>query len=550
MELTFANLFRLAAILLMVSLAYLPGINSPYYFDDEHNIIENSKTQIRNILDFQTLSSEQPRVDQTRLFAYWTFGVNRLTTGLEDPGPLRLTNIGIHLFNVLLLYLFFYRLLFLTTKNFERTKYIALLAASVWALHPINSQSILYIVQRMTLLSATFSLLALNLYLGGRAHTNGPRLFRWILSIPVMIFGILSKETAVLIPFGIILVEWYIRAKTEDPEQKTSSDRLLIGGLLGLGTAAVTLCWNYADQFSHSFALRPFDVFQRVLTEGRVLILYLKLFLFPLPSNLHFLHDLEYSQNVFSPPSTLISWVVLLFIIVTSFVLRRKLPELFLTVGWFFLFHALEAGPLPLELAFEHRNYIPTTMLSLGLVLAIASILRSKKTTIFFTIAIMITFGCFTALRSQMWTRPMVLLSQDHLRYPSSARIALYRANLLKDQDRIEESYRLLSDFVRDYPHPVEHTAGFEQAEVFVFLGNYVSIQGNILDSINWYKRALEVSPGHQLALYNLVQAYLDLDDFRSAQTVFKHLEDLHPTWSEAGQLKIRIMQKSRPQNY
>ena len=96
---------------------------------------------------------------------------------------------------------------------------------------------------------------------------------------------------------------------------------------------------------------------ERLLTQSRVLVIYLTQTFWPAPSHLSFFYDdLLVSRNLLEPPSTLLSLVFVVLVLSAAIALRDRFPLAGFGVAFFFAAHALESGPLPLELVFEHRK--------------------------------------------------------------------------------------------------------------------------------------------------------------------------------------------------
>ncbi len=138
--------------------------------------------------------------------------------------------------------------------------------------------------------------------------------------------------------------------------------------LLGLGAALWLLTTHGA------YTGRAFDMEERLLTQARVVTLYVGQILLPRPGAMPFFYDgLPYSTGWLQPPTTLWSALFLLGLFGLGLGLLRRRPLAAFGILFFFAGHLLESTLLPLELAFEHRNYLP----SLGLILATADLIGS-----------------------------------------------------------------------------------------------------------------------------------------------------------------------------
>ena len=106
--------------------------------------------------------------------------------------------------------------------------------------------------------------------------------------------------------------------------------------------------------------MRPFSPLERLLTQGRVLFLYVSLLLYPIPSRLMFLHDIDTSRSLFDPWTTLAAIIGIVLCLLFAALKAKKYPLLSFAILFFILNHLVEGTLIPLELIYEHRNYIPS----------------------------------------------------------------------------------------------------------------------------------------------------------------------------------------------
>ncbi len=155
----YLTLLAAAAGFLLLVLAYLPGAAAPFYLDDWNNIVFNVGVHFDNLLDWGRLQDLPAEAGGMRKIAYLTFGVNWALTG-GSPSAMRWANILIHFLNAVLAFLLFTKVLNNTSRMADgRSRLVAGAGAMMWALHPIQVSSVTYVVQRMNLLAACFTLL-------------------------------------------------------------------------------------------------------------------------------------------------------------------------------------------------------------------------------------------------------------------------------------------------------------------------------------------------------------------------------------------------------
>lgn len=383
----------LACLPVLGALIFLPGKSGPLVFDDASNLLDNSYVQIHS-LDPETLYRASTSLEAgplKRPVSMLSFALNHYFSGsFADSTPYKLTNIAIHAVNGLLLF-WMMCLVFLRLTQMEfparersgvnRNSYLILasVVALLWVMHPIQLTSVLYVVQRMTELSGLFTLLALICYLTGRLRmvTNKPGGARLILAGSIFFgtLGIFSKETTVLLPAYMLVFELTL-FNTEYPWSKWKNLPAKTKGalLISIATAGIAiLAW--AIHYSlPKYAIRDFSMAERLLTESRILFFYLSLILLPRLNQFSLFHDdIQISTSLLSPWTTLASLVGIVLLLALAFRIRRHQPLLSLGILWFFAGHLLESTILPLELAHEHRNYLP----SLGPILVIVHVVNA-----------------------------------------------------------------------------------------------------------------------------------------------------------------------------
>jgi hypothetical protein len=197
----------ISALLAVVSCVYWPGLHGGYIFDDYPNIVDNTTLHVGFGSGWRTwlaATFSSPSSDLQRPLAMLSFAFNHAMTGL-DPYWMKLTNLGIHLLNTLLVYGLTNRLLSAARapEQADRRQWTALWIAAAWALNPINLMAVLFVVQRMESLCHLFVFSGLWAYLVGRerllAQDRGWTLLLAGLVVGTLL-GLLSKESSVLLP--------------------------------------------------------------------------------------------------------------------------------------------------------------------------------------------------------------------------------------------------------------------------------------------------------------------------------------------------------------
>ncbi len=420
----------LAALLLALTAAvYTPGLGGDFIFDDYPNIVTNPKVQPQ-VIDFESLRHAAMAYEPGhygRPLATITFAVDYLIGG-KNPLSFKISSLIMHLLNVVLMFALVRKLLGLAAPHGGPNSLASAFAiTALWAIHPLQISTVLYVVQRMETLSLTFVLLGLLMYIHGRQQqVRDQQGWGWIAgSVLVAGIGLLSKETAVLFPAYTLALELTLLrfAAAQAATQKVLRYGYAVAVVLALVAFLFVLLPHYMDPAA--FAFRNFSLGERLLTQLRVLPLYLAQIVAPSPQLMPFYYDnFPVSTGLLAPLSTLFCALGLAALLGSAFALRKRLPLYAFGILLFFASHAITSNILPLELVFEHRNYFAL----LGILLALAAVVhlipvRDGPAIKRLGIAVVIAgFGVLAAVRAGTWGDPLLLATDLVARNPESAR--------------------------------------------------------------------------------------------------------------------------------
>ncbi len=427
---------RILPVLLLCLLVYLPGLHGDFMFDDEPNITMNTSVLITD-LDFETvweatLSGYAGQLK--RPVAMLSFALNHYFSGL-DPYYFKLTNLAIHLLNACLLY-FLIRLLlshlYLRHEikvNRLTDQYLPLFIVAAWILHPLSMSSVLYVVQRMTSLSATFVLAALCSYLWLRTREQGRVLNIPMLYLSVGVFGLLgmlTKENGALLPVYLLLIEAVILG-FYTAEVRIRNHLIVFYSLiliLPLIAGIILLLLN-TSWLHNAYEMRTFSMDERLLTQPRVLWFYLSLIFFPSVTRLGLFHDdILVSTDFLFPWTTLPSILGLLLLLFIGLRCRSKQPVLTFAIFWYLGSHLLESSFLPLEIVHEHRNYLAIIgpLFALFWYLNIWAQTLKQGKILLLPILVIVFFGAVSTSRAVQWSSGLAMALADHRHHPGSSR--------------------------------------------------------------------------------------------------------------------------------
>lgn len=426
-----ALLFGLAV--LTAALVYGLSLSGPFLFDDLQNIVGNPFVQPA-VLDTAAIKAAAAAYPgfPGRPVATLSFALNYWFAGL-DPVAFRAVNLAIHLFCGIVLFQLLRNLLALArtaqlpmAPEENRAGWVAALAAAAWLLHPLQVSTVLYAVQRMTLLATLFSLLGMLAYLRMRraqlAGGSGALAALGLLASGAA--AVLSKESGALLPLYCGLLELTVlRLRAARPAVRRLLQIVwLSGGALAI--LVLLLCLPaLLNWLQHSYNGREFTLGERLLTQPRMLLLYLRLLLLPDPRAMTLFHDdLPLSTGWFTPWTTLPAVLAILAALATTAAgLFSRHCLLALGPALFFAGHLLESTVVPLELVFEHRNHFPAfgVMLALGLLAA-----RLPRPAL--TVPMLVLLAALCATRAQLFADPLGLVAHGLRHHPDSPRSQLW----------------------------------------------------------------------------------------------------------------------------
>lgn len=417
MNLTTSRFFLLAVCTALIASALFSlGLRGGFVLDDGHTIVDNTFIQLTT-LDRDALLDAAASFHAgggIRPLSMLTFGLDYWRHGSLDAPTFKATNLLIHALTTVLMAVFVRRLLLLAGWAPQRAALCALLAALIWAVHPLQVSSVLYVVQRMQTLATLFVLISLWSYLRLRqAQIEGRSGWAFgVLGAVSWVLALASKEDAILLPVYTLLLELTVLRLRAASADRTRGLRNTYLALTVAGTA-VLLFWALPHYWSNeAYGARDFNSIERLLTQGRVLMMYLGQILLPLPSHMPFNYDrLAVSRSLLEPATTLPALLAVLAMLAWAVLWRTRRPVFACGVLLFFAGHLLTSTIIPVELAFEHRNHFPL----IGVLLALADLAvmgwqrftprpRWPATAVAVIVALVVVAG---GVRAHAWGEPV-----------------------------------------------------------------------------------------------------------------------------------------------
>lgn len=421
----------LAVLIVASFFAFRPGLGGPFLFDDIPNLSplgEQAVDTSEGALQFIFGSSAGPGGRPLSQASFLLDGLNWPT----EAHPFKRTNLLLHLLTGLIAFLLARQLLRAGQIAADRADWLALTAAGLWLLHPLQTATVFLVVQRMTILCTAFVMLSLMALLAARQRLLDGRpvsaLRMCALAAVPALLAALCKESAAVLPLLAAALE-----RTVAPLPQTVAGRRVRWLLLWLPSAAILAYIASLVDFLQPIAWRGFSPAERLVTEGHVLLNYLGLILQPSLRTSLYYDNYPVRSVAREGLVVLWPWLLLLGAALLAWWQGRRAPWLAMAVLFFLAGHALEASPVPLELYFLHRNYLPMFGLLLGLAASIDGLLRSQARLRALPPALaglsLLLLYTLTHATSGIWGDEGRLYNVWALENPGSARARLSNAN-------------------------------------------------------------------------------------------------------------------------
>jgi protein O-mannosyl-transferase len=443
----------LLAALLATWLAYAPGMGGSIHFDDPPNL--------------QGLENIDDRASAVRFIATGTAGPLGRPLALASfipeahawptaPEVFLRTNILIHLLNGVLVTWLLFMIGLARGQTEEEAALIGVAAATIWMLMPLLASSSLFIVQRMTTLSALFVLLGAVGYLYARRAINR-RPLQALLGMTLAlgagaILGALAKENGALLFVFILALEASLLDRPSSISRRLW--RTWFNLVLVTPLAAIILYLALALPYPEQLILwRDFNGFERLMTQAEILWKYLYLAFFPHVPSLGPFHDDYPARSTLLNAITILSIFGWLAAIVAAILLKHKAPLFTFAISWYLLGHLLESTSLGLELYFEHRNYLPMVGPVYALVACILVLKPSFRRFALFGIAgYAVILGNVLFSVTSLWGSPVIAAEMWAIYKPDSTRATVLLIQSLERQGDTHTAYRVLDSHIEGNP--------------------------------------------------------------------------------------------------
>lgn len=438
------------AILILVAtacLVYANTLDIPWYLDDYHAIVDNQgihnfRFSIKNIF----LPRGIPNL--TFAFNYYLGGTN--TFGYH------LVNIALHLINSVLLFSIFRHL-------FNKNIWLALFGALIFLVHPVQTQSVNYIVQRSVLLSTFFAFSSIFVYIKAkiRLSNNGfletRHLILYSTALLLFLLSVSSKQNTATLPAILLILDNCFLNKARFKENLKyiapffiiptilASIIILLPMIKGVSITSIAT----VRELSNLEHLSPINYFA---TELEVIFTYLRLFIFPVWLKLDYAFPV--ATNVASLKNLCFLFIHILIISFSIFIAKKR-PFFSLGVFWFYIALIVESTFIPLDPIFEHRLYFPVV----GLIISICSFFQLttyNKKHLTFGIILLLSLGSLTFARNNLWRNPIDFTLDNISKAPHSEGLWVALSGRYMEKARYKEALEAVDkakNINNKYPH-------------------------------------------------------------------------------------------------
>jgi len=506
-----------------------------WHMDDYPNIVDNPRIHINDfkLKDFKEAlfaGYDEGQYLGRRVYrpvSMLTFALNWYI-GKDNVLGYHIVNNAIHLVTTFFLFLTVLNLLMSPNikGKYQGSEYvIAFLSAILWAVNPIQTQAVTYIVQRMASLAAMFYIMGIYFYLKTRLlSAAGYKKFLFISGCFLsFVLALGSKENTATFPIALAIIEILFFQDLKDRSiSRKVTVAIAISGLCVVACVTVLYLKGNFASFLKGYEARMFTLKERLLTEPRIIMYYLSQIFYPIASRFSLIHDINISTSLFKPWTTIPAILAIVSLLGIGFSQTMKRPIVTLGILFFFMNHIIESTAIPLELIFEHRNYLPSFFLffpvAAGLIW-MADCFKKKNSYIQTILAVSIagiifSFCAGTIVRNRAWATEKTLWEDCIVKAPEMARsyhnLAYYHYRKIGEMNNAMEFYK--KSLTEKYTHTKTGYALTFNCMATIYYDN-----GDYKSSIKFLKKALEIKPDYQTALYNITLVYVRTGRFSKA---------------------------------
>ena len=500
----------IALIITLNILSYANTFKVPFQFDDVVYIEENKvileQQDIKVFIDTYFL----------RGLVRLSYAINYLIGELNTTGY-HIVNLTLHITISILFFIILRRL-----YTWQRWN-LPLFAALLFSLHPVQTESVTYLMSRSGLLATFFYLLAFYFFINSTQNFPVHKAKTVVFSIAALIcflLGLGSKLTIVSLPIILIIYLFVINMNKNSILSIIRQYKWLLMGVL----AIFTLFLVYKSFSKHGLigiqgmAIEQYGRWGYFMTEVKAFYFYYLKLLF-LPTNLNINPDFPFSPSLWQTICLLTLTLFGLFYLVKY---SKKLPLLIFSVLWILVTLLPTSSIVPLnDIVAEHRIYLPSLGFFTAISLAIVEPKRqSEMLKIVSVLTMVVVFSILTVQRNNVWNNPISLWEDAMKKSPHHVRSYLNAGRSYYYEKMLEKA-----------------VAAYEKAnniDIFYFESHYnlATIYyewGNLDKAVKEFSIALRLNKNLPVAYINLGNIYMEKKEHDTAIDMFKaaiHLQE------------------------
>jgi len=520
-----------AAVVLAAAVCYANVLHAPFVLDDDTSIVLNPSIGSWEIL---------PRFEPpTRRVAYTTFTLNHALGGL-DPFGYHLFNVGVHALAGLAVYALARLLLRAAARaggegsgdgEGDAAGWAPLAAALLFVVHPLQTQAVTYVTQRIASLATLLYVGALALYAWARAE--GPerplaRRLAWGGALLSALLATFTKEIAFTLPLAVALLEVAFFRGPGWRRLAAGVPFLLLLPIIPLQLAGAgrPIAEVIADVHDVARADSSLPRAAYLATQARVIAAYLRLAALPAGQNLD--HDFPVERSLASPAVLASAAALAALAALGAWLLWRGRRAGARVAGagimLFFLALAVESGVPIADVMFEHRMYLPMAGLALAaagaLSVAAARFPGARRGLAVAVGAALVALAAATVARNALWRDPVALWADAVAKSPAKPRPRYNLGTVLLERGDLAAAEREWLEVVRLDP---AHSWALNQ------LGSVALTRRDLSAAEAWYRRAIATPWVNPEAFYNLALVLEATGRAVEAAPAYRRFYDLAP---------------------
>jgi tetratricopeptide (TPR) repeat protein len=488
---------------------YANSLSVPFLFDDLLSIRDNPR--------IRSLSPPwAPLIDTSRPVVQFSLALN-YAVGRLDVAGYHAVNLAIHILAALTLFGIVKRTLAAWGHAADNSTSLAGAVALVWMVHPLQTESVTYVIQRAESLMGLFYLLTIYCFIRG-----------WhVAAVAACALGMASKPVMATAPVVVLLYDKVFMAGSF--AQALRKRWALYAGLAATWALLPVLLASGAREWrtDAGFGFRDVTAGDYLRTQPGVILNYLALSLWPDPLVLDYGWPVARTAGEIALPALAIAGLIA----ATIWAVRRK-PAIGFVGAFFFLALAPSSSFIPIrDIAFEHRMYLPLAAVVALVVIGGRALMQSywgnaaRPVQIGLVVAVVALFGIGTVRRNEVYRSELSIWRDTAKKRPQNSRARYNHGIALQLAGRPDEAITEYSAAVRLRP---------DYADAHYAMGTALAKLGKHQEAVRSYREALRFRPGYLLAHFNMGIALVKLGQADEAIRQYNEVLRLDPQHTDA----------------